>query len=557
MGEIYGGHLVAKVLKEVEGVTTVFSLAGGHIDRIYDGFYEYGVRIVDVRHEQAAAMMAHAWSIFGDHPGVCLVTAGPGYTNALTGLVNAALDNVPLVLISGTAPVRDWDRGALQEMNQSAMVRSVVKWSGICHDIKRIPEYIAKAFRHAVAGRPGPVFLEFPPDILNIRVDEAQIPLPAKGGRIYRSAADAEAVKRAAELINRAEKPLIVGGSGVGFSPCEAELAAFVSKTGIPFLLLNNGRGALPDNHPLSLWDGGQVALLTAMSLADLVVVLGIRYNWLLMFGQTFPQAKVVRVDVDATEIDRNRASDVGLVGDMGLVLGQLNDAVEKRDHGPWLKSLKELYLPGVAGEVAARENPSAPIHPARLVEMVRRTMPEDAIFIVDGGDTCYFGLMGLRAKAKSSVIVGAGGLFGCLGTGVPFALAAKLARPEKTVVLINGDGSFGLNAMEFDTAVRHGIPVVSVICNDQAWGMIRHGQEICYGKERAIGSGLGVVHYEKMVEALGGYGELVTKDEELGPALERALQSGKPACVNVMTDPTITSMATLLFVDSLTMEKK
>ena len=557
MGQIYGGHLVAKVLKEVEGVTTVFSLAGGHIDRIYDGFCEYGVRIVDVRHEQAAAMMAHAWSIFGDHPGVCLVTAGPGFTNALTGLVNAALDNVPLILISGTAPVRDWDRGALQEMNQSAMVRSVVKWSGICYDIKRIPEYIAKAFRHAVAGRPGPVFLEFPPDILNIRVDEAQVPPVVRGGRAYRSGADAAAVRKAAELINRAEKPLIVGGSGVGFSPCEAEFAAFVSKTGIPFLLLNNGRGALPDDHPLSLWDGGQVALLTAMSLADLVVVLGIRYNWLLMFGQTFPQAKVVRVDVDATEIDRNRASDVGLVGDIGLVLGQLNDAVEKRDHGPWLKSLKELYLPGVAGEVAARENPSAPIHPARLVEMVRRTMPEDAIFIVDGGDTCYFGLMGLRAKAKSSVIVGAGGLFGCLGTGVPFALAAKLARPEKTVVLINGDGSFGLNAMEFDTAVRHGIPIVSVICNDQAWGMIRHGQEICYGKERIVGSCLGVVHYEKMVEAVGGYGELVTKDEELGPALERALQSGKPACVNVMTDPTITSMATLLFVDSLTMEKK
>ncbi|MCX5823576.1 MAG: thiamine pyrophosphate-binding protein [Deltaproteobacteria bacterium] len=557
MGEIYGGHLVAKVLKEMEGVTTVFSLAGGHIDRIYDGFYEYGVRIVDVRHEQAAAMMAHAWSIFGDHPGVCLVTAGPGFTNALTGLVNAALDNVPLVLISGTAPVRDWDRGALQEMNQSAMVRSVVKWSGVCYDIKRIPEYIAKAFRHAVAGRPGPVFLEFPPDILNIRVDEALVPPVVKGGRVYRSGADAAAVRKAADLINRAEKPLIVGGSGVGFSPCEAEFAAFVAKTGIPFLLLNNGRGTLPDNHPLSLWDGGQVALLTAMSLADLVVVLGIRYNWLLMFGQTFPQAKVVRVDVDATEIDRNRASDVGLVGDIGLVLGQLNTAVEKRDHGPWLKSLKELYLPGVAGEVAARENPSAPIHPARLVEMVRRTMPEDAIFIVDGGDTCYFGLMGLRAKAKSSVIVGAGGLFGCLGTGVPFALAAKLARPEKTVVLINGDGSFGLNAMEFDTAVRHGIRVVSVICNDQAWGMIRHGQEICYGKERTVGSGLGVVHYEKMVEALGGYGELVTKDEELGPALARALNSGKPACVNVMTDPTVTSMATLLFVDSLTMEKK
>ena len=557
MGEIYGGHLVAKVLKESEGVSTVFSLAGGHIDRIYDGFLEYGIRIVDVRHEQAAAMMAHCWSIFGHHPGVCLVTAGPGYTNALTGLVNAALDNVPLILISGTAPVRDWDRGALQEMNQSAMVRSLVKWSGVCYDIKRIPEYIAKAFRHAVAGRPGPVFLEFPPDVLNIRIDELQAPRTTKGGQVYRSAADGPAVVKAAELINRAEKPVLVGGSGVGFSPCEAELRTFVEKTGIPFLLLNNGRGALPDDHPLSLWDGGQVALLTALSAADLVVVLGIRYNWLLMFGQTFPQAKVVRVDIDATEIDRNRASDVGLTGDIGLVLAQLNAAVKKRDHGPWLKTLKELYLPAVAGEVAMRENPSAPIHPARLVEMVRRTMPEDAIFIVDGGDTCYFGLMGLRAKEKSSVIVGAGGLFGCLGTGLPFALAAKLARPERTVVLINGDGSFGLNAMEFDTAVRHGIPIVCVICNDQSWGMIRHGQEIAYGKERIVGSGLGMVHYEKMAEALGGFGELVTKDEELAPALMRSLKSGKPACINVMTDPTVTSMATLLFVDSLTMEKK
>jgi acetolactate synthase-1/2/3 large subunit len=557
MGQIYGGHLVAKVLKEVEGVSTVFSLSGGHIDRIYDGFFEYGVRIVDVRHEQAAAMMAHAWSVFGDHPGVCLVTAGPGYTNALTGLVNAALDNVPLVLISGTAPVRDWDRGALQEMNQSAMVRSVVKWSGICHDIKRIPEYIAKAFRHAVAGRPGPVFLEFPPDIMNIRVDEALAPFPAKGGRVYRSAADAQDVRKAAEMINCAERPLIVGGSGVGFSPCDAELLAFVEKTGIPFLLLNNGRGAVPDEHPLSLWDGGQIALLTALSMADLVVVLGIRYNWLLLFGQTFPQAKVVRVDVDATEIDRNRASDVGLVGDMALVLEQLNALVGKRDHGGWLKTMKDLYLPGVAGEVAVRECPSRPIHPARLVEMVRRTAPKDSIFIVDGGDTSYFGLMGLRAQTKSSVLPGSGGLFGCLGTGVPFALAAKLAQPGRTVVLVNGDGSFGLNAMEFDTAVRHNIPICCVICNDQAWGMIRHGQEICYGTERVVGSCLGVVHYEKMVEALGGYGEFVTQDEEIAPALERALKSGKPACVNVMTDPTITSMATLLFIDSLTMEKK
>jgi acetolactate synthase I/II/III large subunit len=556
MGAIYGGHLVAKYLREVEGVSTIFSLSGGHIDRIYDGFLEYDLKIVDVRHEQAAAMMAHAWSIYGNHPGVCLVTAGPGFTNALTGIVNAGLDHAPMVVISGMAPRRDWDRGALQGMNQAGMVQNIIKWSGVCHDIRRIPEYLSKAFRQASAGRPGPVLLEIPPDVLNVKVEESEVPFPKKGSLKYRSAADPQAVQTAADLINGAERPFIIGGSGIGFSDCEAALTTFVEKTGIPFLLLDNGRGALPDEHPLSLWDGGQMALMTALPSADVVVVLGIRFNWLLLFGQIFPQAKVVRVDIEATEIDRNRDSDVGLLGDMALVLEQLNGLVEKRDHNGWLKTLKALYLPAVAGEIELRDKPCDPIHPVRLVEQIRKVIPDEAIFIADGGDTCYFALMGLKAREKSGVLIGAGGLFGCLGTGIPFGMAAKLARPEKTVVVINGDGSFGLNGMEFDTAVRHQIPFLCVICNDQAWGMIKHGQEMTYGNDRCIASGLGVIRYDKMVEALGGHGEFVTRDEEIIPAMERALQSGKPACVNVITDPCVTSPATLLFVDALNMEK-
>ena len=556
MGDIYGGHLVAKYLKEVEGVSTIFSLAGGHIDRIYDGCFEHGIRLIDVRHEQAASMMAHAWSIWGPQPGVCLVTAGPGFANALTGLINASLDNAPLVLISGTAPVRDWDRGALQGMNQSAMVRSVVKWAGICHDTKRIPEYIAKAFRHAVAGRPGPVFLEFPPDILNVKVKEEEVPIPPKGSRIYKTAAHPEDIPKAAKLINEAEKPVIIGGSGLGYSDCKDAITEFVNKTGIPFLFIDNGRGVIPDDHPLSLWEGGNMAMLIALSMTDLVVTLGIRYNWLLMFGQTFPQAKVVRVDIDATEIDRNRASDVGLVGDMELVLKQLNPVVKKRDHSAWLKTLEEIYLPAMEGEIKARTTATECIHPARLMELIRQTAPAGSIFVVDGGDTSYFGAMGLRATEKSGVIVAAGGLFGCLGTGLPFGISAKLARPDQTVIVVSGDGSFGLNAMEFDTAVRHNVPIVCVICNDQAWGMIKHGQEMAYGADRCVASGLGSIHYEKVVEALGGYGELVTKDEDIVPALKRGLASGKPSCINVMTDPCVTSLATLLFVDALSMEK-
>ena len=554
MGKIYGGHLVAKYLRDVEGVSTVFSIPGGHIDRIYDGFLEYGAQLVVVRHEQAAAMMAHAWSIFKGQPGVCIVTAGPGFTNALTGVVNAYLDNVPLVLLSGTAPVRDWKKGSLQEMNQADMVKSVVKWCETCYDIRRIPEYLSRAFRYAVSGRPGPVFLELPPDILGISVDEGEVVYPAKGSVVYKTPADADLVRRAAGLINRAERPLMIGGSGIGFSHCDKELRGFVDRTGIPFILLNNGRGAIPDDHPLSLWDGGQVSLLTAAPEADLIIALGIRFNWLLMYGETFPQAKLIHVDIDPTEVDRNRKADVGLVGDIGAVLSQLNKEVDKREHQGWVKRLRNAYLPLVEDEIKARETPSEPLHPARLVEQVRKAAGDDALYIVDGGDTSYFGMVGLKATEKSAVIIAAGGLFGCLGTGVPFGIAAKLARPEKTVVVLNGDGAFGFNAMEFDTAVRHNIHFVCVICNDQAWGMIKHGQEMSY--DRVVGSELGVVHYEKMVEALGGYGEFVTRDGETVPAIERALASGKPACVNVLTDPTVTSPATVLFVTALTMEQ-
>jgi len=273
------------------------------------------------------------------------------------------------------------------------------------------------------------------------------------------------------------------------------------------------------------------------------------------MFGQGFPQAKVVRADIEPTEIDRNRASDVGLMGDMLLTLRQLNNLVKKTDHTSWRNELKDMYSPLIQEELESRNNSSHPIHPARLVEQVRNSVGDDAIYVIDGGDTSYFGITGLKAKERGAVLGAAGGLFGCLGTGIPFGIAAKVARPDKTVVVINGDGAFGLNAMEFDTAVRHKIPFICVVNNDQAWGMIKHGQEICYGENRVIGSELGVVHYEKMVEGLGGYGEFVEKDDEILPAIKRAMESGLPACINVLTDPCVTSPATLMFGEALKME--
>ena len=555
MSELYGGHIVAKYLKEVENVKVVFSLSGGHIDRIYDGFYEYDIKLIDVRHEQAAAMMAHAWSIYDGHPGVCLVTAGPGFTNALTGIVNAFQENAPMVVISGSSPLKDKGRGALQEINQMDMVKSTVKWCDTCHDVKRIPEYLFTAFRQAVSGRPGPVFLELPPDILNVTADEGALKWPPKGSVVAKPGPDPSLINPAGNLINTAQKPFIIAGSGVDLSGCDAEMTGFIEKSGIPFALINTARGVLPDDHPLSLWDGGLMGILTALSQADLVIALGVRFNWLLMFGQIFPQAKLIRVDIDATEVDRNRIADVAIVGDLGLTLASLTTAVSPKDHMAWRTSLTEAYLPAIQGEIDARSNPSDPIHPARMMARVREVVGDDALYVIDGGDTSYFGLTTLRANRKGGVIGSAGGQFGCLGTGIPFAIAAKIARPDKTVVVINGDGSFGLNAMEFDTAVRHDLPFVCVVNNDCAWGMIKHGQEICYGDDRVCGSELGIVHYEKMAEALGGYGEFVEKDEEIVPAIKRSLASGKPACINVMTDPSVVSLATLQFVDGFKME--
>jgi thiamine pyrophosphate-dependent acetolactate synthase large subunit-like protein len=555
MAELHGGHVVAKYLKDVEEVGVVFSLSGGHIDRIYDGFHEYGVKLIDVRHEQAAAMMAHAWSIYDGRPGVCLVTAGPGFTNTLTGIVNAYQENAPVVVLSGTSPIKDRSLGALQEINQVDMIKATVKWHDICQDVKRIPQYLFTAFRQAVSGRPGPVFLELPPDVLNVTVPEEMLTWPQKGSVAPKPGPDPALIRPAADLINQAEKPFIIAGSGVGFSKCDQELRQFIDVSGIPFALINSGRGALPDNHPLSIWDGGLMGILTAFSQTDLVIALGVRFNWLLMFGQIFPQAKMVRVDIDPTEIDRNRAADVGLVGDLSLTLAQLSDAVAQKDRSAWRNSLKEAYLPIIQEEINTRQNPSDPIHPGRMVARVRKAVGDDAIYVVDGGDTSYYGLTTLRATTRSGVIGSAGGQFGCLGTGIPFAIAAKIAHPDKIVVVINGDGSLGLNAMEFDTAVRHNLPFVCVINNDCAWGMIKHGQEICYGNDRVCGSELGIVHYEKMAEALGGYGEFVEKDEDIVPAVKRALESGKPACINVITDPCVVSPATLQFVEGFKME--
>lgn len=553
MSEIYGGHLVAKYMKEVENVEMVFTLCGGHIENILDGLTEYGINSIDVRHEQAASMMAHAWSIYKNQPGVCLVTAGPGFTNALTGIANAYLDNAPLVVLCGRHPLRDDLTGALQEMNQIDMVKPVTKWCATCYDTKRIPEYLSIAFREATTGRPGPVFIELPPDILSVPVNEKDVLFPVKRTHKTTSQPHISEVEAAAAIINKAKKPLFIGGSGVGMSGDDDAFKRFIEKTGFPFSLLNNGRGTLPDDHPQSVNDGTFTAVMTIAPQTDVIVAAGVRLNWVMQATKLFPQAKVVRIDIEASEIDRNRASDVGLVGDCGEVFRLLTPLVNKMNHNDWITKCRKAYKAFMETEIQQSETPSDPIHPVRLVSRVKEVFGSDAYYVSDGGDTSYFAMAGLHSSHKAGALHPAGSLLGCIGTGIPFAIAAKAANPDKPVVVVHGDGSFGFNGMEFDTAIRHNLPIICIINNDCSWGMIKHSQEMSIGPDRCTCCELGMQHYEKIVSEMGGYGELVTRDEDIVPAIKRAYESGKPACINVVTDPTATSPATAMFYQNIT----
>jgi len=547
MSEICGGHLVARHIKKIEGIDTVFGLSGGHTDSIYDGCFEYDIRVVGVRHEQAATLAAHAWSIYTGKPGIAMVVPGPGFTNSLSGLVNAHFDNIPLVLIAGYPGLAQMDTGSLQHMDHVDMIKSYVKWHGRVLDVNRIGEYMSTAFSKAVTGRPGPVFLEMPTDVLRAVIDENDILPVRKGSQKYLPMPDPSSLEAAAELINAADKPVIIGGNGC--LGCEEELLEFVDKTGIPFVLMNKGRGVVSDEHPQSIWDGAQMGIYSTITSADLVIGLGVRFDWAVMSGKAFPNAKMVRADIDPTEIHRNRTSDVGIVGDMKHILKGLNPLVEKMDRKAYVDGMRAGYLEMVKEELATRTTVADPIHPARVVELMGEVVNNDALFMVDGGDSGYFGVIGLKATEAASVIQTGTSVFGCIGTGIPFAIGAKLARPDKTVMIVQGDGSFGFNAMEFETAVREDIPIICVILNDKSWGMIRHGQELIYGKDRVIGTTLSDARYDKMVEALGGYGELVEKDEDIIPAIKRAIDSGKPACINVICDDTVVSPETLRYM--------
>ena len=528
----HGGHLIAQALKN-EGIRYLFTLSGGHIAPIYDGCVDLGIEVIDFRHEQAAVHCADGWARVTLEPGVAAVTAGPGFTDGLTGIANAFYANSPILVFSGKNPIFEFEMGSLQEMDQVTIARSITKWAKTCFDTRHLADYTTAALRHALSGRTGPAFMDIPLDVqFNSWPPGVEVP------EHYRTTAkpqgDPDLVKQAARLLKEAEHPVIFAGAGVRWSGAHGALRELADAVKAPVFLNSLGRGCLPSDHPYFF----AAARKSGLNKMDVLLALGVDWDFRLGFGQKnfAPGAQVIQVDVDGTHIGRNRPIDVGIVGDPGKVIEQLlAEGVGRTEEPQWTGEIRDEENRIKAGAEEGMNSDASPIHPQRFAREIRDYLDRDAIVVGDGGD-----IVGISASIINAYEPGHWldpGPFGCLGVGPSFAIAAKLAKPDKQVLIVYGDGSFGLNAMEYDTAIRHKLPFVGIIGNDQAWGQIKVAQEAMYGEGNAPASVLADTPYENMVEGLGGYGERVEKPSEIRPALERAFASGVPACINVMID--------------------
>ncbi|MBV9359131.1 MAG: thiamine pyrophosphate-binding protein [Chloroflexi bacterium] len=526
-----GSQILARSLRRLH-VDSFFFIMGGPMLAAESASVEEGLRAIDVRHEQAAAMMAHAYARVKNTLGVCMAASGPGATNLITGVANAWADCAPLLAIGGSAPLSQRGKGAFQEMDQVATFRPITKWADQCTDPRRVPEFVAMAVRQAMSGRPGPVYLDMPGDVLYRQVEEDDVVYPEADPASFRvrSEADAGLVEEALRLLARAERPLVITGSGVLWSAAEAELQTFVEQAGVPFYTTPQGRGVVPDDHALSFL----AARATAFREADLLLVIGTRINYVIghLAPPRFdPSARLIQVDVDPSEIGHNRPADVGIVGDARAVLRQLNagldDRVDRRRFSAWREHLASVEQAKHAAAEAAMSTDQQPIHPLRLCKEVRDVLDRDAILVVDGQEILNYGRQSIPTFVPRHRLNS--GVFGTMGVGLPFGIGAKVAKPHNEVVVLHGDGSFGLNAMELDTCARFKLPVVTVVSLNGGW--------TADPKREKVGRDLGYTAFHKMAESLGCHGEYVDEPGAIRPALERALASDAPALVNVLTD--------------------
>ena len=535
MAELTGSEILAKCLKK-EGVEDLFFIMGGPMLLAEATCVKEGIRMIDVRHEQAAAFACQAYSRLLQKPSVCMAASGPGVTNLVTGVANALVDCCPVVAIGGASPISQFGRQVFQEIDQMAIMRGVVKYADRIHNLKRIPQQVNFAFQKAMSGKPGPVYLDFPGDILYQKIDEDQVDWSFAGRPLLdaRPLGNPEQVAKLIDALAKAKQPIIVSGSGVIWSQAWPEMHALVDKIGIPFYTTPQGRGVVPDDHPCSY----MTMRSSAFRDADLIVVLGTRMNYII--GHAAPprfggNATIARIDIDPDEIaTAARFVDIPVVGDCKMVLQQVLDGIGGRitqeSYKAWRQKLAEGETAKRASAGANKYAEDGDIHPVRLLEEVKNFAKRDAILCVDGQETLNFGRQTMPTFAPGHRLNS--GPFGTMGVGLPFGVGAKVAKPDTQVIVVHGDGSFGLNAMELDTAIRHKIPILVVISLNGGW--------TADPKREKPGRDLGYTRFDKMCEALGGYGEYVTRPEDIRPALERAqakVDEGMVAVVNVRTD--------------------
>ncbi|TPJ57627.1 thiamine pyrophosphate-binding protein [Mesorhizobium sp. B2-6-1] len=515
-----------------EGADTGFFIMGGPSNDAINACISQGIRMIDVRHEQAAAMMANAYARVRAKPGFCIAASGPGTINFTTGLAHALVDCAPVVAFGGAAPISQYARGAFQEIDQLAIMKPVTKFAERVYDPKRIPEYVARAFRMAMSGKPGPVYLDLPGDVLYADVDDdAAIEAPAPR-HVPRPVADAEAVCELVDMLRSAQRPILVTGSGIIWSGASHALQRLVDVAGIPFYTTPQGRGVIPEDHPLCFVQ----ARSTAFKEADLVIVVGTRLNYVVSYGEPprfSPDAKLVRIDIDAAEIDSSLRLGLGIVGDAREVLNQVVTELKKGEplrFPAWserLSATEQAKLPKHEAQLATDQ---VPIHPLRLCKEVRDFVDRDTILCVDGQEILNYGRQSIPSYLPGHRLNS--GPFGTMGVGLPFGVGAKAAMPASKVVVLHGDGSFGLNAMEIDTAIRHKLPLLIIISLNGGW--------TADPDQKKPGRNLGYTRFDLMGEAFGCYGEYVEEPSAIRPALERAaaaVAAGRTAIVNVVTD--------------------
>jgi acetolactate synthase I/II/III large subunit len=531
---VNAGHLIARRLR-ASGIDTIFTLSGGHLFSIYDGCRAENIRLIDTRHEQTAAFAAEGWSKVTRVPGVAALTAGPGVTNGMSAMAAAQQNQSPLVVLGGRAPALRWGQGSLQEIDHVPFVAPLTRFAATAQSADAVGPLIDNALRAAVGaagGSTGVAFIDFPMDHVFSEAHDAGGP-----GALSEPAdpvsADQNALDAAVRLLAEAQRPVIMAGTNVWWGHGEAALLNLAETLRIPVLMNGMARGMVPADHQLAF----SRARSKALGEADVALVVGVPMDFRLGFGGVFG-AQTELIVADRTEPDRPHPREVsaGLYGQLSSILSTLAGA-GGAEHEGWIDELRTVESAARAAEQAELDDDRTPLHPMRVYAELKPLLDRDAIVVIDAGD---FG--SYAGRVIDSYVPGAwldSGPFGCLGSGPGYALAAKLALPDRQVVLLQGDGAFGFSGMEWDTLVRHGVHVVSVIGNNGIWALEKHPMEMLYGYSVVAELRPGT-RYDEVVAALGGYGELVSTPAELRPALERAFSAGLPAVVNALTDPTV-----------------